>query len=112
VAPLGDGSYVTAPTVLNQGHPAVGELWGLACHPFRPYFVTASEDKSLCVWNMETKALESRQQLPGEARSAAFSPDGQHIAVGLKGGTFVVCDRTLEPLIKVTRRKHVIHELK
>lgn len=107
-----DGTYTTIPTVLNQGHPAVGELWGLACHPSREYFVTASEDKTLCAWNIETKALEGRLQLPDEARSAAFSPDGQHIAVGLKRGTFVVCDRTMEPIIKVSRRKHVIHELK
>ena len=49
--------------VLCQGHPAVGELWGLACHPSRPLFVTASEDKSVCVWNMETKQLEARQQV-------------------------------------------------
>lgn len=55
--------YPTEPVVLCQGHPAVGELWGLACHPSRPLFVTASEDKSVCVWNMETKQLEARQQV-------------------------------------------------
>ena len=37
-----------------QGHKE-GELWGLAVHPSTNLFVTASDDKTVCTWSLDTK---------------------------------------------------------
>ena len=40
--------------VLMQGHDE-GELWGLAVHPSTNKFVTASCDKTIRSWSLDTK---------------------------------------------------------
>ena len=32
-----------------------GEIWGLACHPDREVFVTASDDQTVRLWDAATK---------------------------------------------------------
>ena len=40
--------------VLAQGHKE-GELWGLTVHPSANLFVTASDDKTVRTWSLDTK---------------------------------------------------------
>ena len=40
--------------MLVQGH-GEGELWGLATHPTTQQFVTASDDKTVRIWDLKTK---------------------------------------------------------
>lgn len=102
------------PEIVMQGH-AEGELWGLAAHPSQPVFVTASDDKSVRLWNMDTHDLIAMSKLKYDARSAAFSHSGTEVAVGMKGGRFVVLHVSdLSPVQQIhdLPRKRVIHELK
>lgn len=39
---------------LVRGH-GEGEIWGLACHPDREVFVTASDDQTVRLWDVATK---------------------------------------------------------
>ena len=41
-----------------QGHKE-GELWGLAVHPSTNLFVTASDDKTVHTWSLDTKVCLS-----------------------------------------------------
>ena len=73
---------------LNQNQPLVhshfrDQLNALACHPLRQECLTAGEDKSLRVWNMETHSLAAIIELPGPAIAGAFAPNGHLIVVSL-----------------------------
>jgi len=82
------------PEVLVQG--ASGALNGLAMNPQFPHvFATLSEADTVVVMSAAThKPLRVVQLgMKGEcARSGAFSPDGQHLAVGLSGGGLQVME--------------------
>lgn len=39
---------------LVRGH-GEGEIWGLACHPDREVFVTASDDQTVRLWDVASK---------------------------------------------------------
>ena len=63
-----------------------GELWGLAIHPSRQVIVTASDDGTVRLWDLEAHSLYGILNIGRAARCAAFSVDGKAIAVGLKDG--------------------------
>ena len=72
------------PMCYMQSH--YDELWGLAAHPVKQSFVTASEDNTLRVWDLATRTMTAMAKLLGPGRSCAYSPDGRYVAVGLGGG--------------------------
>jgi WD40 repeat protein len=87
----------------------------LATHPTDPIFVTASDDRSVRLWNSDTHTLIAMTRLKHEARSAAFSHGGTEVAIGMKRGRFTVLHVSdLEPVQQIhdLPRKRVIHELK
>ena len=63
-----------------------GELWGLSTHPTKPQCVTASDDQSVRVWDLETHQLKSIFSVNKPARCVAYSHNGRAIAVGMKDG--------------------------
>ncbi|KAG1711816.1 hypothetical protein DVH05_009058 [Phytophthora capsici] len=76
--------------VLNGGQPLFSghfamELWGLAVHPSQRQFVTVGDDRTLRVWDMESKRLIQARLLPAKARACAYSPDSELLAVGFGG---------------------------
>jgi WD40 repeat protein len=75
---------------MNAGGPLVkahfrDQLHALAASPTRQEALTAGDDKTLRIWNIETSIQETYIDLPDVARSACYSPNGHLIAVGLGG---------------------------
>lgn len=73
---------------LNQSQPIIhshfrDQLNALAAHPLRPECLTAGEDKTLRIWNLETHTQTAILELPGPAISGAFAPNGHLIVVSL-----------------------------
>jgi WD40 repeat protein len=63
------------PLTICLGH-AEGELWALAVSPSNPeIFATASDDKTVRIWNMMTNQLISNKKLDKRIRSCSFSSD-------------------------------------
>ena len=77
-----------------------GELWGLATHPHKHYFVTCGDDKTVRLWDANLRRQRACRQLPLKARAAAISPDGNTIALALWDGTVYILDGELEHVIK------------
>ena len=84
---------------VTRGH-AEGELWGVARHPETRMACTASDDKSLRVWDLEQRELKSITYLDFSARSCAFSTDGSQIAVGMKTGQLQVFSAETFEIVK------------
>lgn len=60
------------------------ELSALATHPIRQEALTAGDDKTLRVWNLEHHQQVAILELPGRAICGAFAPNGHLIVVSLK----------------------------
>ena len=86
------------------------------------FAVTASDDKSVLVWELDSGKMQKRLRLPaalggaGKAYAVAISPDGEEIAVGAgQGGSehFVyIYDRGSGDMVRtITGLKHVIQHL-
>lgn len=90
---------------LVRGH-GEGEIWGLACHPDREVFVTASDDQTVRLWDVASKTMVKMATLGVAARSAAFSPDGELLAVGLKNGAFLVLKTADLKILAQKRDRH------
>jgi microtubule-associated protein-like 6 len=82
-----DGSNLHGDGALFQGHCA-HELWGLAVHPINPEYCTVGDDKTVRIWDIQTRKMKKMAKLDTYARACAYSPDGTKLAIGL-GGTVV-----------------------
>ena len=63
-----------------------GELWGLATHPNKLQCVTASDDQTVRVWDLEAHRIKATFSVDKAARCVAYSHNGRAIAVGMKDG--------------------------
>jgi WD40 repeat protein len=75
-----------------EGHS--GEIWALAVHPELPIFATGALDKQLRVWDARAHSAKAEKTvaLKSGVICAAFSPNGQTLAVGLENGTLQLYD--------------------
>ncbi|OWK10073.1 EML6 [Cervus elaphus hippelaphus] len=53
-------------------------------------FISASNDGTARIWDLADKKLLNKVSLGHAARCAAYSPDGEMVAIGMKNGEFVV----------------------
>ncbi|XP_047674582.1 cilia- and flagella-associated protein 57-like isoform X2 [Tachysurus fulvidraco] len=59
-----------------------GSITDLSVCVSRPFVATCSKDKSVCIWNFETKSLELYKRFPQEPHCMALDPHGFSILVG------------------------------
>merc|ERR1712216_461778 len=72
-------------TQIIQSHNE-GQVWGLACNPrHESVFVTAGDDQTLRVWDMEQKQLSKKLNTESAMRAVAYSADGAQLCVGFGG---------------------------
>ena len=58
-------------TWVTRGH-AEGELWGLGTHPSQRLAATASDDRSVRIWDLNEKKMVAVNYLEYMARSCGF----------------------------------------
>ena len=115
---------------VTRGH-SDGELWALAVAGDGKHFVTAGEDNTICLWNIESHRLlkrgiisdrkgrtlsfrqlnksgtSSTHPLNQCARAIAISPNGSEIVVGTSEGELIIYDtRTFARKLSVPLNSH------
>ena len=81
---IAEGGDMTSDDPLVQGH-FDREVWALAVHPKEREFCTGGEDKTLRVWSYDQHRQLCMVKVDCMIRSACYSPDLNHIAIGLGG---------------------------
>ncbi|MBN3275586.1 EMAL6 protein, partial [Polyodon spathula] len=83
------GEKNAASNILINGHME-GEIWGLATHPSKDMFISASDDGTIRIWDLVDKKLLNKVSLGHGAKCAGYSSDGEMVAVGMKNGEFII----------------------
>ncbi|KAI9533540.1 Echinoderm microtubule-associated protein-like 6 [Dissostichus eleginoides] len=83
------GEKNAACNLLLDSH-ARGGIWGLTAHPTKEICITASEDATIRLWDLEDKKLLNKVCVGAAARCVSFSADGEMLAVGMKNGEFLL----------------------
>ncbi|KAG9260088.1 echinoderm microtubule-associated protein-like 6 isoform X4 [Astyanax mexicanus] len=83
------GEKNAASNILINSHMQ-GEIWGLATHPAKDVFITASDDGTIRIWDLVDKKLLNKVSLGHSAKCASYSPDGEMVGIGMKNGEFVI----------------------
>ncbi|XP_062516540.1 echinoderm microtubule-associated protein-like 1 isoform X2 [Corticium candelabrum] len=73
-----------------KGH--CDELWGLAVSPINNHFVTAGNDRLVCVWDAMTHSTLWSTTLSDAAVCATFHSTGSVVCIGLQTGRWLVFD--------------------
>ncbi|XP_076879607.1 echinoderm microtubule-associated protein-like 6 isoform X2 [Brachyhypopomus gauderio] len=77
-----------ASNTLINGHTQ-GRIWGLATHPSKDVFISASDDGTIRIWDLVDKKLLNKVSLGHPAKCTAFSPSGEMVAIGMENGEFI-----------------------
>ncbi|KAG7492916.1 hypothetical protein MATL_G00019970 [Megalops atlanticus] len=83
------GEKNAASNIMMNGHTR-GEIWGLATHPSKDMFISASDDGTIRIWDLVDKKLLNKVSLGHPAKCAAYSPEGEMVSIGMKNGEFIV----------------------
>lgn len=83
----------------------------------QPYFMTASEDRTIRRWSMIDFQLEQSVSVGLRSTAVAISPDDRLYAVGHRGGKFTVWDAPSPPqaprcIVKNTQRTEDVTDIK
>ncbi|XP_057217479.1 echinoderm microtubule-associated protein-like 6 isoform X1 [Triplophysa rosa] len=83
------GEKNAASNTMINGHTQ-GRIWGLAAHPSKDVFISASDDGTIRIWDLADKKLLNKVSLGHPAKCAAYSPNGEMVSIGMENGEFIV----------------------
>lgn len=111
------GEKNAASNTMINGHTQ-GGIWGLATHPFKDVFISASDDGTIRIWDLADKVGEAapwfcsaesssqpsqpcpvlppRQKLLNKvslghpAKCTSYSPNGEIVSIGMENGEFII----------------------
>uniref|UniRef100_A0A8C2DMI7 EMAP like 6 n=1 Tax=Cyprinus carpio TaxID=7962 RepID=A0A8C2DMI7_CYPCA len=83
------GEKNAASNTMINGHTQ-GRIWGLATHPSKDVFISASDDGTIRIWDLADKKLLNKVSLGHPAKCTAYSPNGEMVSIGMENGEFIV----------------------
>ncbi|XP_051957235.1 echinoderm microtubule-associated protein-like 6 isoform X1 [Xyrauchen texanus] len=83
------GEKNAASNTMINGHTQ-GRIWGLATHPSKDVFISASDDGTIRIWDLADKKLLNKVSLGHPAKCTAYSQNGEMVSIGMENGEFIV----------------------
>lgn len=106
------GEKNAASNTMINGHTH-GGIWGLATHPFKDVFISASDDGTIRIWDLADKVrrtgvgtrigtvllchvfcclqkLLNKVSLGHPAKCTSYSPNGEIVSIGMENGEFII----------------------
>lgn len=103
------------PSEVLMGHSG-GELWGLACHPTKQYLVTGGGDKTIKMWDVNSRGMIGCIYSDEDCRALDWSSDGKLIIGAFTNGKIRLYNNNLdlvsEETSKFTNSSEWIEEIK